>query len=51
MSSSYDYSGEAIDELKAILESVSSDVQAIILDDEKCSYFLNELGIELRQRE
>jgi len=51
MCSSYDYSQEALDELKETLESVSSEVQQAILDDDVCKYFLSELNIELQKRE
>ncbi len=51
MCSSYDYSQEAVNKLTDVLESASPDEQETILDDEKCQYFLSELGIKLQQKE
>lgn len=47
LASSYDYSEEAVDQLRLEIENVSQDVQAILLEDDMCKYFLSEVGIEL----
>lgn len=45
--SSYDYSEEAREELIWKLESISSESQSKLLQDNQCHYFLNELEITL----